>query len=257
MMRQDLTFRLALLALFGFFLCWMRLAGATPTAAQIIDRCDKVEYYKSNYAEMQQIITTSSGAKRTLVARSWAIDNGDKQLSEYLSPADIKGQKILMTDDGDNIWMFNAETRRTRKLGSHMKKKKVMGSDFTYEDNFGGSIREKFTPTLLGSAKEGGVECWHIKLIPTAKGPSYDKLAVWIGKGDSVTRRVDFYQDGEQQPFKRLLMTDIQPVKQRRVPMRMTMVNLQDQSQTVNVITRIVYDVEIPKSIFEARQLKK
>ena len=91
----------------------------------ILKKVDEAEGFHSNYGEMKQIITTSSGKERTLVIRAWAVDNGDKQLAEYLSPPDIKGQRILMTDDGDNIWMYNPETRRTRKLGSHMRKRKV------------------------------------------------------------------------------------------------------------------------------------
>lgn len=116
-------------------------AAALPSALSILKRADLVEGYRSNYSEMKQTITTSSGSKRTMVIRGWAVNNGDKQLSLYLSPADVKGQKILMTNDGDTIWMYNPETRRTRKLGSHMKKKKVMGSDFTYEDQAGGNFQ--------------------------------------------------------------------------------------------------------------------
>jgi outer membrane lipoprotein-sorting protein len=226
-------------------------------ADTILQRTDEVEGYISCYSEMQQIITTSSGQKRTLVVRGWAVNNGEKQLSEYLSPADIKGQKILMTDDGDNIWMYNPETRRTRKLGSHMKKKKVMGSDFTYEDQAGGKITEKYTGNVLREEGFAGVICYVVELTPTPQGPSYDKLIAWIGKDDFVSRRIDFYQNSEAEAFKQMMLEDIRLVGKKPVAHKIIMKNLEDTTATVNLTTRIQFDVNIPDSIFESRNLER
>lgn len=229
----------------------------TLDADAILEKTDEAEGYASSFSEMQQIITTSSGQKRTLVLRGWAVKNGEKQLSEYLAPADIKGQRILMTEDGDNIWMYNPETRRTRKLGSHMRKKKVMGSDFTYEDQAGGKITEKYTGKLLREEEQGDVACYVMELTPTPKGPSYDKLIAWIGKEDFVSRRIDFYQNDEAKPFKRLIMEDVRPVGEKIVAHTMTMTNLEDTTETVNMITKIQFGVDLPDSIFESRNLER
>jgi outer membrane lipoprotein-sorting protein len=236
------------------------LCAASPAsedARPILEKCDVAEGYGSQYAEFRQIITTTSGQKRTLVIRAWAVDNGDKQLSEYLDPADIKGQKILMTDDGDNIWMFNPETRRTRKLGSHMKKKKVMGSDFTYEDQAGGKLSEKFDGVVLREEEQGGVDCYVLELEPTPKGPSYRKIIAFIGKADHVTRRVDYFQEDETEPFKQLILEDVRPVGEKIVAHKMTMTNLLDRTETVNLIDRVQFKVEIPDSVFESRNLER
>ena len=136
-----------------------------------------------------------------------------------------------------------------------MKKKKVMGSDFTYEDQSGGRASEKFTGTLLREEEADGVACYVLDLKPTPKGPSYSKVAAWIGKEDFVMRRADFYQNGEEAPFKRLIAEDVRPVGEKRVPHKLTMTNLEDRSTTVNVTTRIQLGVEIPESIFESRNL--
>ncbi len=243
--------------------CLVLLAGLgeasakPPKVKDILEACDKAEGYKSSFSEAKQIITTSSGQKRTLVLRGWTVDSGDKQLSEYLSPADIKGQKMLMTEDGDNIWMFNPETRRTRKLGSHMKKKKVMGSDFTYEDQAGGKTSEKYTGVYLREEEQGGAPCYVLELKPTPKGPSYDKIVAWIGTADFITRRVDYYQDGGKKPFKRLISEDIRKSGEKFVPFKMTMTNLEDKTETVNVLTRIQFGAKIPDSIFQSRNLER
>ncbi len=232
-------------------------AAALPSALSILKRADLVEGYRSNYSEMKQTITTSSGSKRTMVIRGWAVNNGDKQLSLYLSPADVKGQKILMTNDGDTIWMYNPETRRTRKLGSHMKKKKVMGSDFTYEDQAGGKLSEKYRGSVTGIKKSGGTDCYVLDLKPTRKGPSYGKVIAWVGKEDYITRRIDYFEKGSTRPFKRLIMEDIRPAGRKTVAHKMTMTNLEDRTSTIMIITKIRFGVRIPASIFLSRNLQK
>jgi len=223
----------------------------------ILKKVDEAEGFKSNYSEMKQIITTSSGKERTLVIRAWAVNNGDKQLAEYLAPPDIKGQRILMTDDGDNIWMYNPETRRTRKLGSHMKKRKVMGADFTYEDQSGGNVSKKYKGKLLKSEKKGKIECYVLELRPTPDGPSYEKIIAWIGKEDYITRQIDYFRKDESKPFKRLVLEDIRKSDEKLYPYKMTMTNLEDGTKTINIITRIQFGVKIPLSIFESRNLEK
>lgn len=223
----------------------------------ILKKADEAEGFEGFYSEMKQIITTSNGNERELLLRMWAVNNGDKQLAEYLSPPDIKGQRILMTDDGDNIWMFNPETRRTRKLGSHMRKKKVMGSDFTYEDQSGGKISEKYTGKFLRDEGIEKVECHVLELKPTPKGPGYEKLIIWIGKEDYLSRRIDYYRKNEEKPFKRLAMEGIKKSGDRLYPHKMTMVNLVDNTRTINIITRAEFGVDIPLSIFESRNLEQ
>lgn len=229
--------------------------SAQISGKQLLKKIDSTESYKSNYSEMKQIITTSSGRKRTLVIRGWAVNNGDKQLSEYISPADIKGQKILMTDDGDNIWMYNPETRRTRKLGSHMKKRKVMGSDFTYEDqSMTTNMSKKFRAVNISTEKFMGDDCYVFDAIPNKNGPDYKKLRIWVGKEDFVTRKVDFYEEASK-PYKRLIMEDIYKEGGKIIPHKMTMKSLDDGTETVNIITKIRFGVKIPLSIFASRNL--
>ena len=241
------------------------IVAQAEEAPEIMRKNDDAEGFASAYMHFFQTIVTSSGAERTLEIRAWMVDSGDKQLAEYLAPADIKGQKILMTEDGDNIWMFNAETRRTRKLGSHMKKRKVMGSDFTYEDQSGGKMSEKYDGVKVGEEMLDGEPCYVLDLTPTPKGPSYTKVRVWVSTGDFVARRMDFYENGEAAPFKRLVMSDVRSVdyeldgqRQTKVlPFKMVMTNLEDHTETVNITESVQFGVELPDSIFDPRNLDR
>lgn len=238
------------------------LLGAGSSRAEdgaaIMQRVDAAQRFMSAYSEMSQTIVTTGGQKRTLVSRSWSVRDGENQLVEYTAPADIRGQKILMTDDGDNIWMFNPETRRTRRLGSHMRNRRVMGSDFTYEDQMSGDMSSQYTARVLRRENQGGSNCHVLELIPTEQGPSYGKVLAWVGVDDSLIRRMDYYQERDaQDPFKRLLLEDIRAVGSHRVAHRLTMRSLVRGTSTVAVINRIQFSAEIPESIFESRNLSR
>ena len=228
-----------------------------PSAESILEQIDKAEGFITVFMEMAQTITTSGGSKRTMVIQGWAINNGEKQVSVYLSPARIKGVKILILKHGDDIWYYSPSTRRTRKIASHARKKRVMGSDFTYEDNAGGNYREKYRGKTLQIQKEGGKDCYLLQLKPTPKGPTYDKILLWVGKHDYLVRRVDFFDSGEKKPHKRLILADVQKIGKKLVQMSITMTNLEDGGQTLNVLKKVKFNHKMPKYIFNPRRLGK
>ena len=224
---------------------------------EILKKMDLIEQYKSIYAESTQIITTSDGEKRTFKIKSWAVNTGEKQLMEYTSPARVKGVKVLMLKDGDDIWSYSPRSRRIRHLASHAKKQKVMGSDFTYEDMGGGKMSQKYTGRVVKEEKLGKVDCYVLELTPTPEGPSYKKITAWVGKKDFMVRRIDYYDEDGGKPFKTLYLSDIKKVSGHITPMKIRMKNHLDGGETVNEYTRIEYDRPIPDKKFSSSRLDR
>lgn len=234
------------------------IAWSEPhTAKDVLEKVDVVEKYDHFTSEMTQIITTSDGNKRSLEIQGWAVNTGEKQLSEYMNPKRVKGVKILMLKDGDDIWSFSPRTRRTRHLASHAKKQKIMGSDFTYEDMGGGKMSEKYQGKILKEEEYENVLCYVLDLTPTSKGPSYDKIVAWVGKNDYSARKVDFYQDGGNKPFKTLYLKNIQNIDGHLIAMEMTMENNEDGGITYNKITKADFNSPISNSKFDPNRLDR
>lgn len=186
---------------------------------------------------------------------TWAKDRNDKQLMVYTAPKRVKGDKILMLNDGDDIWFFTPKTDRVRHLASHAKKQKVQGSDFAYEDMSGGEIEKDYTYELLGEENIDNVQCYKFKLIPTATGPSYAKLILWADKEKFLTMRIDYYEPDEI--LKRLRMYDVHNIDGHWTPFKMVMKNLQDGSETVMETIEIEFDIEIADKLFTTKNLKR
>ena len=142
--------------------------------AEILNRMDQVEKYKSVYAESTQVITTSDGEERTFKIKSWSVNTAEKQLMEYTYPARVKGVKILMLKEGDDIWSYSPRSRRIRHLASHAKKQKVMGSDFTYEDMAGGDAwKNDYTASRGDDSKADGEALYELVLTSAKDDNSY------------------------------------------------------------------------------------
>jgi len=242
-------------------------AADSDSVTPILRQVEDAATFHTAYVEGREIIRTSKGKERTLVFRSWAVNDGDRQLIEFMEPADIRGQKILMTDDGDNIWIHNPETGRTRKLGSFMKRRRLMGTDFTYEDQSMAKLTEKYQGKVVGEAREGGSACQVLELYPTPAGPGYGKIVAWVGKDDHVIRRIDYFEKADdEKPFKRLIAEDVREIpvagpeedggaRTIRFPFKMTMTNLTTGSRTVHETIRAEFGIEIPADRFDPEKL--
>lgn len=234
-------------------------AGAIPardlTPQEIIRRIDRAERVASSEGIVKQTIMTSGGKKRTLEMKAYSRDQNDKQLMIYTGPKRVKGDKILMLNDGNDIWFYTPKTDRVRHLASHARRQKVQGSDFAYEDMAGGSIEADYTYTLLGQEKVEDAQCYKFELIPTQTGPHYSRLILWADKEKFITRRIDYYEDGEL--LKRLKAFDFKLVDKHWVAMRLVMSNLQEGGETVMEIEEIKFDIQLKDDLFTTRNLKR
>lgn len=247
---------LQLIVLLGVLPVLTATAGEL-SVLQILKKVDEVEKYDHAITKMEQIITTSDGAERLLKIEGWAVDTGDKQLSVYVYPRRVKGVKILMLNDGDDIWSYSPRTRRVRHLASHAKKQKVMGSDFTYEDMGGGKMSEKYAGVLKRTEKHEDITCYVLELKPTLKGPSYDHIVAWVGTHDFVVRKVDYFNKGDKKAFKTLYLRDVQEKSGHLVPMEMTMINNEDGGKTKNTTVEIDFDTPVSLKKFESSKLNR
>jgi hypothetical protein len=162
-----------------------------------------------------------------------------------------------MLNDADDIWAYFARTRRTRKLASHARKKKLMGSDFTYEDMGGGRrYEEEYLPARLPDRNYKEQTCYILELTPRRdKDPTYERIVCYLRKSDYYPCRIDYYEEKDNL-LKILYMEDIREIEGHPTAMKMIMHNQEDDSRTSMVIEDITYDVTYDERFFTERNLK-
>lgn len=228
---------------------------AQETGAEWIERIENAERVDHSYAVMRQTITTSTGAERTFTVRAWSAQEGDVSLMAYVEPARVAGDKILQLNAGDDIWYYMKRRDTTRHFAGHTRRQSAMGSDFSYEDMASGDFSEDYTAEVLGYENPEGVHCVKLKCTPTPSGPSYDYIILWADVEDALTRRIEYFDDGEH--LKTLFITNFQEVEGRTVAMKLEMVSHQKNSRTVMETVEVTFEKEPDPSIFTKASLTR
>jgi outer membrane lipoprotein-sorting protein len=188
---------------------------------------------------------------------SHSFNKGEKSLMEYITPARIKGMKILMLNDGDDIWFYSPRTARVRKIASHQKKQSVNNSDFSYEDMSTQDTREDYNCKLVGEEDMAGVACYKIVATPKKPGDvSYSKTITWVDKEKFVPTEAHFFdEDGEL--WKKLYIKGTKKVGKYWSMESVEMHNILKGSKTIMKMGKMEYDIELDESMFSERYLRK
>lgn len=225
------------------------------TVDQILGKVEQNEKIESLSSTVKQVITTSKGGQRTLEMKSYSKDFGESQLSVYTAPARVQGDKILMLNDGDDIWFYTPKTDRVRHIASSAKKQKVQGSDFSYEDMELWDYKTDFKSKLLGTEKLNSYNCYKIELIPTSTGPHYSKMIIWVDIEKFITRQAEYFEDG--QPLKILTIENIKRINNYWIPMKYTMKSLIDGGSTIVENLEVSLDASLDDRMFTTNYLKQ
>lgn len=238
-------------------------------AKQIVDR--SFQSTKLAGSEMLSTMTIIDDRGRERVRKiatvSKLYDGGqtEKRLIRFLSPADVKGTGLLTYDyenEDDDMWLFMPALRKTRRIVSTEKAKNFMGSEFTYAD-MTPPILDNFTYEMLGEEEVAGTPCWRIAMIPVdddvADENGFSKRIAFIAKQDFVIRRAVYY-DLYGELLKELTVEDIKeidPKNHRYRPMRMVMVNIQNDRKSVLNVDELQFNPDVNDEFFSTRYLER
>lgn len=240
---------------------WMHaLIGAEPTGPEIIKRMNKLINPDTSVSRARMTIMTSSKKERAFEMQTWSRDRGEKKLVRYLSPARVKGQATLMLNHAEDIWMFFPRTRRVRKLATHAKKRKMQGSDFSYEDmGSGDAFITDYAARRISDARRMERDCFVVELMRLPHADmSYSRMIVYVDKTSFVPLEIEYFSEKDPgRRTKRLERGDIRVIEGIPTPFRSIMFNENDGTHTRMDLLEIEYNRELPVSMFSERELKK
>jgi outer membrane lipoprotein-sorting protein len=236
------------------------LAQEDLTADEIIRTMTETLNPDQSEGKMKMTIMTTSGEDRTFQYKTYSKNGGERSLMKYLEPSRVKGQTILMLNDGDDIWTYFPKKNHVRKLATHAKKQKLEGSDFSYED-MGGSntFIEEYESVRLDDEKKEGYTCYKLELIRKPHSDAgYSRLVIWVDQETLVPIVIDyFHEDDPDLREKQLILRDIQLIDGIHTPMQYTMYNKLDDTKTNMEILEVNYDVNLPDNLFTEEGMKQ
>ncbi|MDC1175494.1 outer membrane lipoprotein-sorting protein [Bacteriovoracaceae bacterium] len=153
--------------------------------------------YIGEESDMEMILIDAHGSRVERLMKGNIMEvkkDGDKSISTFLNPRDVKGTKMLTwshKEKDDDQWLYLPSLKRVKRINSSSKSSSFMGSEFSFED-LGSQEREKFTYKLLTEKKVNGLDSWVLERKPKTKS-GYTKQIVVISKKYMNPLSIEYY----------------------------------------------------------------
>ncbi len=154
--------------------------------------------FGDSIATMQMVLRNKHGdqSSREVRVRTLEIDDdGDKSLSIFDAPADVKGTAFLTfshINEPDDQWLYLPALKRVKRIASKNKSGPFMGSEFAYEDISSDEVA-KYTYKYLRDETLNGMDCYVVERDPVDKYSGYTRQVVWYDKDEYRPQKVDYY----------------------------------------------------------------
>jgi len=178
-----------------------------------------------------------------------------KSLMRFSKPDIINGTGFLIwakSEGYNDQWLFLPKVKSARKIETQDKTKSFMNTEFSYEDleSFNRPDEQYF---LEGEEVINGVNC-HIVEVIGHSNTQYKRRLTWVDSENWLLRKVEFY-DKNNKLLKVLNVDGYQQMGGFSFATKMTMKNVQTNSQTIMDISDIKFNINIPDSYFTKESL--
>lgn len=242
------------LSLFLFSLSF----GWDVTGNDILKKIDSLtvgdEAPKDTQMMMTMKIVSPAGKEKMRELRTWTKNNPDQddfRLMKFVSPPDVRDVGFLTLSD-EQMYLYLPEFRRIRRIASHNKSDRFMGSDFSYEDLGVTSFQKYYDAEIMNEEPNS----WLLKLSkkPGSDKP-YEKIEMWVSKESHLPTKMKLYDSSGE-----LWKEEIQENKSFDsywIPVKITMKNIKEGSWTELTMEEIQTDQGLDSDIFTPRYLKR
>jgi outer membrane lipoprotein-sorting protein len=219
--------------------------------------------FGDNSANMVMTLKNRAGKTSRRTIRIKTLEgkgDGDKSLSLFDEPADVKGTSMLTFSHGlkaDDQWLYLPALKRVKRINSRNKSGPFMGSEFAFED-LGSQEVSKYKYNYLREEACGrGWKCHVIERIPAYKHSGYTKQVTWIDTKEYRPVKVMYY-DRKRALLKTLTATGFkQYLGKFWRPSLMSMVNHQTGKSTTLQWTNYKFKTGLSARDFNKNALKR
>ena len=243
---------------------------AAETARQILDHrkaLDDTTYHWDDRHQKMKLTITGRGGERVreldLYEKRYPGDE-QKAIVFFLAPAEVKGTGFLsFTHKGKpaDQWLYLPELKRVRQITAHTRNESFVGTDLSYHDldlltEMVSWTEDDAASSLRGEEAVDGVTCDVIDLAPRREDIGYKRIVLWLGRNDTVPRRLEFY-GYDAAPQKRLDEREVRPVGAIPVAHRIDVETPGAGTKTAIDISEVRLNQKPDDDVFSQRALER
>jgi len=149
-------------------------------------------------SDLKMILRNRKGDEsvRILTMKTLEVEaDGDKSLSVFNKPRDIKGTAFLSYTHAlvaDEQWIYLPALKRVKRISSSNKSGPYLGSEFAFEDLTSFEVL-KYSYRFLREEIYNGVDSFVIESYPQYEYSGYTRHIVWVDKERYIPLKTDYY----------------------------------------------------------------
>jgi outer membrane lipoprotein-sorting protein len=193
----------------------VQAGSAEDRGLEIASEADRRDTgFNDSKASMKMLLSNSHGDKSTRDIRVRTLEqpgDGDKSLTIFDSPADVRGTAFLSfthKSGPDDQWLYLPALKRVKRISSRNKSGPFMGSEFAYEDISSQEL-EKYEYKYLREESCGELQCFVIERYPVDRFSGYTRQVVWLDTAEYRPQQIVYY-DRKDAKLKTLTFSDYQ-----------------------------------------------
>ena len=230
---------------------------------EIAKKAEKINSgWVDSQVQMKMTLINRKGQRafRNIRNKTLEVQNdGDKSMSIFDTPRDIKGTAMLTfshNDRADEQWIYLPALKRVKRISSRNKSGPFMGSEFAYEDLSSQEI-EKYKYFYIGDEVINKIDSFKVKRIPAYKHSGYTKQIVWIDKKLYIPLKIEFY-DRKKSLLKTLEFKEYKKYINKFWRADKTiMTNHQNGKSTILTREKYKFKTGLKNSDFQSNKLKR
>tara|TARA_Y100000589_G_scaffold241674_1_gene229205 strand:+ start:120 stop:863 length:744 start_codon:yes stop_codon:yes gene_type:complete len=177
----------------ALFAVGLTLSGSAfaKDAAAILAKLDA----NMNQSEDQLLeweVTSQEPGKKTPREMAFSVQlKGEKTLTEFNAPGDIKGTRVLVLSRSQ-MYIYLPQFRKVRRIASHVTQQGFMGTTYSHAD----MSASRFGDVYTGAVKSETAEQWVLELTPIPdKEAPYPKVEMTITKEKHLPKELKYFND--------------------------------------------------------------
>jgi len=164
-------------------------AAADPAGDKVLlEVDDSMNRAKSQHFLYDAVTQEPGRGEKKLGLEVWM--KGDKRLTAFTEPADLKGTKVLVVSPTE-MYAYLPAFGKVRRIASHTNDQSAFGMAFSQDDLADQRYSDEYGAVLAGEDEK------QIKLVLTPRAgqkPAYGKIEIAAQKGDSkVPEELKYY----------------------------------------------------------------
>ncbi len=230
--------------------------------AEEIDRRD--QGFGDSQVKLDMKLTNRNGESSTRRLRFKTLeipakDRGDKSLSIFDHPRDVKGTALLSHTrilEPDDQWLYLPALKRVKRISSANKSGPFVGSEFAYEDLTSFEVG-KYKYKWLRDEKCGELTCFVTERYPLYQDSGYTRQVTWVDTKEYRIQKVEFY-DRKEELLKTLISSNFkQYLGKFWRAHTMFMENHQTGKKTTLKFSDYKFGANLKESYFTKNRLKR